>query len=41
MTRARENADLPVAMTQSNARYGIGTAAPDDSLHIQSDALLP
>ena len=29
MTRARENADLPVAMTESGGQIGIGT----DSLH--------
>ena len=34
MTRARENADLPVAMTESGGQVGIGTAAPAKSLDV-------
>jgi len=33
MTRARENADLPVAMTESGGKVGVGTS-PQASLHI-------
>ena len=33
MTRARENADLPVAMTESGGQVGIG-AAPAKSLDV-------
>ena len=36
MTRARENADLPVAMTESGGQVGIGATSVDQLLHLET-----